>query len=92
MAPQGEFVRILKRDLGLSFLEGRKRRSPPSSPQRVASKLAEEPKQACVYRYYPHSDIVQVNPVSATEERVFNSKYQVAQVQFPGSKSIALAY
>lgn len=86
MAPQKEFVKTLSRDLGLSFLEGRKRRS-SSSPQRVASQ--EEPKQTnCVYRYYQHSDIVQVNPVSSTEERVFSSN----NYQFPERKSIALAY
>ncbi|CAN4118136.1 unnamed protein product [Withania somnifera] len=91
MAPQVEFVKILSRDLGLSFLEGRKRRSSASSsPQRDANNSAqEEPKQACVYRYYQRSDVVQVNPVSATEERVFNSNYQ--QVQLPERKSIALA-
>lgn len=89
MAPQIEFVKTLSRDLGLSFLEGRKRRSSsPSSPQRVAAE--EVPKQTnCVYRYHQHSDIVQVNPVSATEERVVSSNYQV---QFHERKSVALAY
>ncbi|TMW88693.1 hypothetical protein EJD97_018227 [Solanum chilense] len=92
MAPQIEFVKTLSRDLGLSFLEGRKRRSSSSSssPQRVASSSQEEPIQTCVYRYYPHSNIVQVNPVSSTEERVFSSNNY--QVQFPERKSIALAY
>ncbi|KAG5573203.1 hypothetical protein H5410_062969 [Solanum commersonii] len=91
MAPQIEFVKTLSRDLGLSFLEGRKRRSSSSSsPQRVASSQEEQPIQTCVYRYYPHSNIVQVNPVSSTEERVFSSNNY--QVQFPERKSIALAY
>ncbi|OIT29441.1 hypothetical protein A4A49_20915 [Nicotiana attenuata] len=90
MAPQVEFVRSLSREIGLSFLEGRKRR-PSSSPQRVA--VADQgPKQACVYRYYQHSDVVQVNPVSATEERVFTSNYEVTQMHIPERKSIALAY
>ncbi|KAK4340875.1 hypothetical protein RND71_039376 [Anisodus tanguticus] len=55
--------------LGFSLLEGRNNKERQSTN--------EETKQACVYRYYPHTDLVQVLPVSSTEARVVYSGYEM---------------
>ncbi|CAN4116481.1 unnamed protein product [Withania somnifera] len=48
--------------LGFSLTEGRNNKG------RQSCSGNEGPKQVCVYRYYPHSDLVQVLPPSATNE------------------------
>ncbi|KAG5612327.1 hypothetical protein H5410_023608 [Solanum commersonii] len=64
--------------LGFSILEGRN--------NTVRKSTNEGQKQVCVYRYYPHSDLVQLIPPSATTET------RVVFTQLPDRKAPTVAF
>ncbi|KAM3238131.1 hypothetical protein P3S67_012561 [Capsicum chacoense] len=68
--------------IGFSLIEERN-----SKGRTESCSGSEEPKQACVYRYYPHPDhFVQVIPPSATTEA------RVILSQFPESKATVVSF
>ncbi|KAM3238130.1 hypothetical protein P3L10_013160 [Capsicum annuum] len=68
--------------IGFSLIEGRN-----SKGRTKSCSGSEEPKQVCVYRYYPQPVyFVQVIPPSATTEA------RVILSQFPESKATAVAF